>query len=136
MKWLIKKISKILLVLFIFNTICFGSFISWISFSVIHPALSNNNLKFSDLIFNKNMSKDQLSKIQGDINKNSSSLGKASADNLLIFLNSFFDKKEINFSSKPSVNISPSYNDEVIQQNDKNAQEGLKQGLTISSKSY
>lgn len=121
-----KKVFKIFLVFIILNLLFLFTVVGYAMIGILSPALKNTDIKFTDLL-HKNLDEDKYIQLQQSLNQKSAELGTNSANYIFRGLEKVFIP--VDFSSIKYEPDFPYSIDDVVNENDRKAEEAKKQAL-------
>lgn len=125
-----RKIGKMLLFMFVFNLIASFSIFGYLGFSLVAPSLEGTELTVFDL-FKKDIESEKLAKFEENMMERSDKLGKKTGAKIVNCLEKLFPSPDFDYSKIPAPEYPYPSADEVLEMQNQQAQEGIKEGLQI-----
>lgn len=126
-----KKLLKILSILFICNLIFGMSIIGYVSFTIIRPSIKGTGITVSDF-FKLHLDPAEYELLEKNLNENSSKLGKEAASKIIDALNTLLPSNDIDFSDMPEIEYPYPDPGDVVDMVNENTKSAIEEGLRLS----
>lgn len=125
-----KNLTKVLLVILIINAVSGIGFIGYFSYSVLSPSLKSADVSLMDLI-KSDLTPEQEAKLDSVLKEKATALGKVGAKKFTAIFFYLFPPVDFDYSPVDSASYPYPSASEIIDSNNENTKDALKQGLEI-----
>jgi len=127
-----KKFLKVFLVIIVINFAVVGIFSAWVIFNILGPSLKSSGLSYSDILKTE-MEPEKKEKLEKALNDRSYEMGNNTAKLITDELRKLLPA-EVDYTKMPEIEYPYPSIDEVLENNNKIAQDAANKGMDMAKK--